>query len=243
MFSRSIFIGLIVLLIIFVNTGCSKDESPYYNYKNTTTNFNGSIYEFLQSQNGVFDSLLTVIDSTPGFKDALSTGQNLTFFAAPNKCFANALQNLNTYFGNFVVSIGNDQFHLPPVYLNRIDTMPDMDTLMSRYLFDRLIPTDSLIVYGTQGLDLPSYKYGYEMNLAYKRNTATGYQNGGPQFINLTDLDNSLSSAFWVSAPTISVNIKTNNGIVHILNDSHSFGFNNFIDRFSKVYFTIVTNP
>lgn len=233
-------IGIVLLSIICINSSCSKQDSPYYDYQNTTTNFNGNIYEFLQSQKGVFDSLLKVIDATPGFKDTLSNGKNLTFFAPPNNCFTNALDNLNAYFATFTGITG---YKFPPVYLNNIDTMPDIDTLMARYIFNGSYPTDSLIVYGTDGLTLSSLKYEYKMNLAYQRNTATGYQNGGPQFINFTDLDNSLSSAFWVTVPTISVNIKTNNGIVHILKDSHSFGFNDFIDRFSKIYISIVTNP
>jgi hypothetical protein len=159
-------------------------------------------------------------------KNTLSTGSNLTFFAAPNNCFVNALQNLNLNLASYGLS---------PKYLSDIDTTANMDTLVSRYLFDGLYPTDSLIKYGDAGLAVPSFKYAYEMNLAYQRNTATGFQNGGPQFINFTDLHNSLSASFWVTAPTISVNIVTNNGIVHILTDSHSFGFNDFIDRFSGV--------
>ncbi|AYD48518.1 hypothetical protein [Arachidicoccus soli] len=219
--------GVVILWAILANAGCKKTESPYYKYQNNTTNFNGSIYEFLQAQNGVFDSLLKVIDSVPGLKDSLSTETGLTFFAAPNNCFANALQNLN---------LNLAAYNLPPKYLSDIDTTPDMDTLVSRYLFNGLYPTDSLIKYGDAGVIVPSFRYAYGMNLAYQRNTATGFQNGGPQFINFTDLHNSLSASFWVTVPTISVNIKANNGIIHILTDTHSFGFNDFINRFSQVH-------
>jgi len=216
--------GIVFLFALSaIASSCSKShEGPYYNYENQNAVYNGSTYAFLQAQDGLFDSLLYVIDRVPNLKDTIEN-YNITLFAPNNQCFTNALKNLN--------ELRSTQ-HKTPLYLRDLDLM-ELDTLLCRYVLAGKFVTDSLIEF-SDGISVQSLRYDYAMHLRYHRQDANGYQNGGPQEIEFSDPKNSIFERYWVTTYTTSVNIYTNNGLVHLLSGGHEFGFGEFSGRMNK---------
>ncbi len=214
---------LLTCFTLSIVISCKKNnEGAYYGYQNANAEFNGNIYQFLQAQNGLYDSMLYVIDRSTGVKDSLENSTE-TVFAVPNKCFTIALQNLNQ-----VRALKN----LQPISLSQIDSA-QLDTLICRYILPVSFNSDSAKFY-TNGVLIPSLKYGYKMNLKYERAAASGYLGGGAQQIVYTDPKDTLFNQFWVSTYTTSLNTRTSNGYVHVLSSGHEFGFGEFIIRAKK---------
>lgn len=216
--------GIVVLCtIILLVAGCSKShEGEYYNYQNKNAVYDGSTYAFLKSQGGLYDSLLYVIDRVSNLKDTIEKF-DITLFAPTNQCFTNALNNLN--------ELRSTQ-HKTPLYLNNINLL-ELDTLLCRYVIPGNFVTDSLNKF-TDGIVVNSLRYDYQMHLRYNRQDANGYQNGGPQEIEFSDPKNSIFERYWVTTYTTSVNIHTDNGVVHLLSGGHEFGFGEFSGRMNK---------
>ncbi len=212
---RIVILLVCTLFIAMIIISCSKNDRGYYNYQNSNAEFNGTAYEFLQSQNGLYDSMLYVINKATGLKDSLSQG-NITLFAIPNTCFTLALNNLNT---------NRAEEHKPLLYLCDLDSA-QLDTLVCRYIIPLSITTDSINSFAS-GISYPSARYGHLMNLLYQRQDAEGFQGGGPQQIQFSDTKDTIFQRFWVSTTTVSVNIHVDNGIIHILSSQHEFGFGN----------------
>ncbi|HTN37515.1 MAG TPA: fasciclin domain-containing protein [Arachidicoccus sp.] len=214
---------MLLLSLLFTSFGCSKSsEGKYYDYQNANAEYDGNTIEFLQAQNGLYDSLLYVVGRVPNLKDSIANF-NATFFAPTNQSFAIALQNLNEL---------RAIQHRAPLNLTNIDAV-ELDTLLCRYVIPGAYISDSLSVF-TDGISVPSLRYHYNMTLRYNRQDAQGYQNGGPQEIIFSDPKNSIFERYWVSTYTTSVNIHTKNGIVHLLSGGHEFGFGEFMRRMNK---------
>lgn len=212
-----------VAVLITMAVSCSKShEGPYYNYQNKNAVYEGNTYEFLQSQNGLFDSLLLVIDRVPDLMDTIKN-YDITLFAPNNQCFTNALNNLNEL---------RATQHKMPLSLKNIDLV-ELDTLLCRYVIPGNYVTDSLVEF-SDGISVSSLRYDYKMHLRYNRQDANGYQNGGPQEIEFSDPKNSIFERYWVTTYTTSVNVHTNNGLVHLLSGGHEFGFGEFSGRMNK---------
>ena len=215
--------GAIIMTAVIMGTvvfSCSKShEGPYYDYENRNAVYNGNIYEFLKSQDGLYDSLLYVIDRVPNLLDTIEN-YDITLFAPTNQCFTNALRNLNEL---------RATQRREPLSLANIDLV-ELDTLLCRYVLPGVYVTDSLVQF-SDGVAINSLRYDYQMHLRYNRQDANGYQDGGPQEIELRDLKNSIFERYWVTTYTTSVNIHTNNGIVHLLSGGHEFGFGEFTRR------------
>lgn len=213
---------LIAGMLLFA-IGCSKShEGAYYDYQNRNAVYEGSTYAFLKSQGGLYDSLVYVIDRVPNLKDTIEKFA-ITLFAPTNQCFTNALKNLN--------ELRSSQ-HKSPLSLSDIDLV-ELDTLLCRYVIKGEYTTDSLSKF-TDGIGVKSLRYDYDMHLRYNRQDANGYQNGGPQEIQLSDPKSSIFERYWVTTYTTSVNIHTTNGIVHLLSGGHEFGFGEFTRRMNK---------
>lgn len=203
-------------IIIVASISCSKNSSgEYYSYQNSNAVFNGTAYAFLQSQNGLYDSMLYAISRVTGLQDTLSQ-DNVTLFAVPNTCFTLALTNLNS---------NRAQKHLQPLYLNDLDSA-QLDTLLCEYIIPEPVTTDSISSFSA-GKSYGCMRYGHLMNLLYQRQDASGFEGGGPQQILFSDTRDTIFQRFWVSTTTTSVNIHANNGIIHIISSQHEFGFGN----------------
>lgn len=205
--------------------GCSKNNKEYYDYTNTAGTFKGSTYEYLTAQTGVYDSLLFVASRLTGLTDALKSG-SITLFAANNRSFELALFNINQARKDSIPA-------MPKLSLATIDSAL-LDTFVCRYIIPGLQNTDSLKGF-TDGKLYASFRYDYNMQLQYVATNASGFLGGGPKAITFSDPRNSIFTRNWVRVNTITVDIKTTNGIVHLLPAGHDFGFgNDFIKRVNK---------
>src|SRR5690606_31111155 len=74
---------------------CEMGNLYYENYENEIKTFDGNSYEYLETNRGVFDSLLLVLDRIFPLQDTLRN-KEVTLFAPTNESFTIALQNLNT---------------------------------------------------------------------------------------------------------------------------------------------------
>lgn len=216
---------LLTLAVACCFAACSKKDDTYYNYDKESSVFQGNSYEYLQRFPGLYDSMLLVIDRLGGLKDSLVSGE-VTLFAINNNSFNLAMKNLN-------LRRATMQPARPPLTLATLDSA-HLDTLACRYILRGLYNTDR-VVGNADGILAPNIKYDYSMNLLYERVNAGGYVGGGPQQLFFSDPKETPFEIFWVTTKTQIVNVKTNNGIVHVLSSGHDFGFGNeFVERMNK---------
>lgn len=214
-------IGLFSLLLL---DGCKKQEKTYYDFKNTAGDFPGDALQYLQSQNGIYDSMLLALSRVTGLTDSLSSNA-VTVFALNNNSFTLALQNLN----------GVRSLQSPPrqpLYISTLDSA-QLDTLLCRYIIRGHYPTDSVSPYN-DGVTVDGIRYGYEMQIQYEHASSSGYESGGPESLIFSDRNNSIFDRYWVGTTTNAVDIKTTNAIVHVLSPGHDFGFGQIVERMNK---------
>ena len=221
---RNGLICTLVLALLFA-AACKKTDDTYRDFKNTAGTFNGTALQYLQSQTGVYDSMLLVINRLKGMNDTISRS-NITIFAISNRSFALALQNINQARKDSIPA-------MPPVSLSTMDSAV-LDTFFCRYIIKEQQPSEGLVGL-TDGRLFTSLRYNYDMQMQLVRTNASGYLNGGPKAIIFSDPQNSIFVRNWIRVTTITVDIKTNNAIVNLLPPGHDFGFGNgFIRRINK---------
>lgn len=201
-----------MLLLSVLLLGACKKESIYYNYSNDLQSFQGSGLAYLRTQPN-FDSLYKVIDRLEDVGGALER-ENVTFFALTNRSFELAFQNLNKV---------RERANKTPIYVDDVPLVT-LDTLMKRYLFAEEITTESLEDV-KDGAFFASQANDHEMHVQYRRRNAMGYLGGGSQQLVFTEPNGSIFERYWERTYTISVNIQTNNAVIHVLSPDHNFGF------------------
>ncbi|PRD56166.1 discoidin domain-containing protein [Sphingobacterium gobiense] len=210
---------LTVFSCLFV-LSCAKDNG-FYKHELHQVRFEGNTYEYLKSKPGVYDSLVKVIDRV-GLADALKTG-DVTVFTPTNESFRLAIENLNSI---------RRRADKSPEFLSTIK-YEHLDTMMSQYILDGRYTSDSL---GQQdGRFFTDYRHGYQMHAKLRDSYSSGYIYGGPSVIEFTDPKRSQFVRNWVTTSTSSINIETNNGVVHALAPDHVFGFNDFVKRLTLI--------
>ncbi|MFV0606108.1 MAG: hypothetical protein ACK5NK_09730 [Niabella sp.] len=220
---------LLLFLIAAIGfTACTKQDKSYLDVTQNPAVFNGSTYDYLAAQSaGSYDSLLLLLDYFPDLKDSLKT-ETTTFFALTNHSFQLMVSDLNFY------------ANLPEgtINLRNIDKLV-LDTFLCRYIIrDAYLSTD--LLRATDGYTLPSIKYDYEMNLQHIYTNASGFVNGGPRAIIFSDRKTSPFVSFWVSTNAITVDVRTDNGVVNVLTPGHSFGFGT---EFREAVYRSFVNP
>ncbi|WP_214073648.1 hypothetical protein [Mucilaginibacter sp. dw_454] len=240
---RSILFGkclvAMVIAAAIVQTGC-KRENPYYNTTPIVNTSNLTTYDYLKSKTGVYDSLLLLVNTFPGMKTIL-TDSTVTLFAPSNASFQIAVQNLNVIRKN----AGQG-----PVYLAQLATgakgtvgaqaiakaqrdSANLDTMVSKYIIRGLYVANDFAI--GDGQTINSVRGGYPMHGQRIFANAEGFENGGVEAINFANTKRSLFVSFWSLTQTTSVNIKTKNGIVHLLSPDHVFGFDEYVSRMTLV--------
>ncbi|NGM61606.1 hypothetical protein G5B30_06710 [Sphingobacterium sp. SGG-5] len=203
------------LISVLFAAGCQKGDSHYLDYNTSAIKYEGTVYDFLIHQPGVYDSLALVLERLPQLKAKLNNPQShVTFFAANNRAFALALTNLN---------IARKNNGLKSLYLEDID-LGLLDELMYRYVFDEEKSVEDFKPY-LDGVSVFSSKYGYEMHVLYQVLTSSGLVGGGQQQLMFSDVNGSIYQRYWDSTTTSSVDMYTTNGILHTLTPRHEFGF------------------
>lgn len=204
-------VGLVSILLL---SSCEKGDDFYANYENQVHVYDGNAYSYLESQHGVYDSLLLVLDRLVPLRDTVRN-EKITLFALTNKSFELAIENLNK---KRAISSKS------PLYLEDLDRS-DLDSIMCRYIFKGSIATDEITDL-VDGDYFYGIKYAYKMHIQYKKLNASGFIGGGQQQIIFTDPNNSIFVRYWQRTPTNSVNIRTENAMIHVLSPNHDFGFN-----------------
>lgn len=212
--------ALYFLLLFFVLQSCQKDGG-YYQHKLEPVVFKGSIYDYLRKHPGVFDSLLLVVDRLG--KQVYLQDSNVTLFATTNQSYQLAIDNLN----NAKRASDKQLEYLATVNEAHLDTMLAQYIIRGRYMTNDLVYQD--------GLDLQDIQYGLPMHAKLSRTTSSGFVGGGPFVIDFSDTKYSKFYRDWVTTSSASVNIQTDNGVIHIINNDHVFGFNDFTRRFTFI--------
>ncbi|HVI48122.1 MAG TPA: carbohydrate-binding protein [Chitinophaga sp.] len=206
----------LLLLLIISYWGCEKGMDDYRNAK-PASEVPVSTYDFLKQQGDLYDTLVLLIDRTK-LTDTLKN-QTVTFFVPQDISIATALYNLNFtrsklgYKGNWT-----------------LDSVPlkVWDSLLRRYIVRGVVNADSLRY--ADGTDLISL-YGHAMNGKTSGTNASGAVNGGTQLVLYSDKNDSRFSKDWSVATTQNVDVKTKNGMMHILESKHVFGFTSFVGK------------
>src|SRR5690606_2383545 len=211
----------IFLFLLVLVSGCAKDKG-FYDQSLQKVKFDGTIMDYLTSKPGVFDSLLKVVKRTQIDK-MLMDSTNITLFAPTNSSFQLAIQNLyNT----------RRESDKAMEYLSNLE-YNHLDTMMSQYLVRGFFSSDSMVT--KDGIQLFDFRYNRKMNAKLTTATSSGFMDGGPKIIEYSDTKNSQFNRNWITATTASINIETNNGMIHVLSPSHIFGFNDFVTRFTYI--------
>ncbi|TDQ06364.1 carbohydrate-binding protein [Pedobacter metabolipauper] len=220
---HKIFSHIFILLFfaaLALQSSCTKDQGFYEN-EQVPEEAVLNTYDYLKSKRGVYDSLLFVIDRL-GLADTLRNNK-ITLFAPTNASFKLAITNLN----NLRKNTGKTS-----LFLANIDTR-HLDTLMTKYIIRGNYPSDSLTK--QDGMMFYGVKFKRMMHAKLTSSTSSGYLGGGPQYIILDDTKQSIFNRNWVSTNTGSINIKTTNGVVHIVEPNHVFGFDEFVSRITFI--------
>ncbi|WP_367329850.1 fasciclin domain-containing protein [Sphingobacterium multivorum] len=208
--------GVYTLLMTALLFACAKDKG-YYSPISQEPIYKGNLYSYLKSKPGVYDSLVKVIDRV-GLQKKLQDS-TVTLFALTNANFQLAIQNLNN-----TLSVSDK----PAQYLNSVK-YEILDSLLCQYIIQGRIASDSLN--SQDGKDVRGIRYGYPMHIGLNKQSSSGYINGGPTIVDFSDTRRSVFNRNWVTTETSSLNIQTDNAVVHVLNPDHVFGFNKFVSQ------------
>jgi len=214
------YVILWALGLISLVAACSRDEG-YYDPVITDKSFEGNVYDYLRSKPGIYDSLLKAVDRL----ELVNTlrDSDVTLFALSNTSFQLALTNLN----NLRKINDRPSEYLASIDGNQLDTMLTQYIIRGKYLADSLATQDGLSLYGV--------KYGYPMHARLMKTSSSGSTDGGPTVIQLSDTKRSQFERNWISTTTGSINLRTKNGVIHVVGADHVFGFNDFVSRLTYI--------
>jgi hypothetical protein len=228
-------VALLLGALIF-QVGC-KREAGYYKQENINTGTDLNMYDYLKSKTGVYDSLLFLIDA---FKmKAYLTDSNVTLFAPSNSSFQTAMLNLNNirraqnknavFLREIVVGTTTVKKELAK---KKADSM-NLDTMVSRYIIRGLFKSGDFSV--GDGRELISARSAFPMHGKRLYADAQGWQNGGSEVIEFANTKRSVFVPNWATTTTSSVNIQAKNGVIHLLEPDHVFGFDEFSRRLTLI--------
>lgn len=212
-----------IISITVLLSACKKVDRSYAHFQPEAGVFHGNAVKYLQDQPGLYDSLLLVLDRVPRLKDSLEN-EEVTLFAVSNRSLALALQNINQARSDSVPQ-------MEPATLASIDSAV-LDTFLCRYILHGNIPSADIIDFA-DGLFFPTVSYinsngsdtTYNMQMQFAHTNASGFVGGGPTVIIFSDPKGSIFYRYWVRVNTITVDIRTDNAVVHLLPPGHDFGF------------------
>ena len=225
-------ISAAILLCVGISS-CKKSAGPYYGADVAeTVKFDGTVLEYLESQKGLYDSMVVVIKRYPDLAQKLSSPGTYTVFAIPNLAFEVAEQNFNSERKKQDSAL---LYFRPVQYdLSRPDSgmfhYETLETLIARYIFEGTYDYDVLAP-ATAGLAVGSI-LGYDMNIKALQENSVGSVKDGPKVLELSDRNNSDFRRYWKSALTSTISaVKTSNALVHVLTQNHEFGFASFTQK------------
>ena len=211
---------ILIILCVVLAISCAKDNG-FYSHEIQKTRYDGSVYAYLKSKPGVYDSLVKVIDRV-GMQNIIADSA-ITVFAPTNESFRLAIENLNNI---------RRLAEQPIEYLGNVK-YEQLDTMMSQYVIRGNYTSDSLS--NQDGSFLYDFRNGYRMHGKLVESYSSGYIQGGPSVVEFSDTKLSPFLKNWVTTNTASINIQADNGIIHVLSSDHVFGFDDFVKRFTLI--------
>lgn len=250
----AIIIGVLTFMFL---SACRDYESVAYTPSVDMDEYDGTFLEYLSDEashlfDQKYDSMLVIINAVPELKERLDKeGEYFTVFAVPNECFAHSFDQLNTYRAQKKLGerLSFDDLLIEPFSVydttyvninNKLDTIittrnydyrAQVDTLLCRYIFSGKYDTNE-ITKEEGGISLESYKYKYQMNVAYTRQSASGVVGEGIGHFTFSDMNNSQLKDLWKPTDVVWRDIYTRNAVIHLLTNQHSFGYDKFINYF-----------
>lgn len=211
------FITTMLLLATLLLNACRKDY--YVDGGLANPRYNGSIYDYLVNTPYWFDTITYIIDRA-GMKEMLQH-DSVTFFSPTDDAVKVVMNALNEYRYYNVL----DSVHLQDIDPEVWRHFLSMYVLKGKYLAKQFARVDPVNVYAYPGIN-------YVMDGGYVLNIGLIYQNYnnveavGPRIIRITDI--TYDPQNFQNNPSIVVatsDIQPNNGVLHVLNNSHVFGF------------------
>jgi hypothetical protein len=233
-YSRFLVAALLPALMFQV--GC-KTETIYTNAEPVNNSTDLTTYAYLKSKPGVYDSLLFLVDKL-GLQKTLEDS-TVTTFAPSNLSFQIAIKNLNEVRKSqnkpsvFLKDIVSGLSLLPKDLPKAKADLSHIDTMTARYIIRRQFLSSDFSV--GDGQTILSVRHGYPMHGQRLYADAQGWQNGGSEIIEFANTKRSVFVPNWSKTTTSSVNIKSKNGIIHLLRPDHVFGFDEFVRRLTLV--------
>ncbi|WP_300596167.1 fasciclin domain-containing protein [Niabella sp.] len=204
---------ILCLLSVVMSLSCKKDNA-YRNDEPGGSKLPYNVYEYLQRQGQGFDSLLFIINRS-GLKDTLAS-QNVTFFIPSDASIRSALVNYNNR---------RSGQGLAPVGLKDIDSS-SLRQLLEYYMV-RGSWTAGAIAENRDGLYLRTVG-DRSINVAQRTTNAEGVAYGGSQVLKYSFTYSSKWEEDWSSSRTSTTDIRLSNGVAHVLEPGHIFGFGTF---------------
>lgn len=215
---NNILIFICIVMIAFIS--CKKNDG-YYDYQNKESFFSGTTIEYFQSKHGVYDSLLSVLDRLPEYKELIESDE-YTVFTPTNSSFQLAMANLNLVRSNQGKK---------PLTLQTVDIL-QLDTLLTKYIAKGLFSTSTMTY--VDGLDIETINPEHTMHAQRVKQEASGFKDGGLVTVYYSDTNGSNFVSMWTRTTTQAVDIKTLNSVIHVLGNNHEFGFGEFLSRMNK---------
>ncbi len=204
---------ILCLLSVVMGVSCQKDNA-YRNDEPEGNKLPYNVYEYLQRQGRGFDSLLLIINRS-GLKDTL-VSQNVTFFIPSDASITSAVVNYNNR---------RSGQGLAPAALKDIDSS-SLRQLLEYYIVRGSWTADAVAV-NRDGIYLRTVG-DRTVNAAQQTTSAEGVQYGGSQVLKYSFTYSSKWQEDWSSSRTSTTDIRLSNGVVHVLEPGHIFGFGTF---------------
>jgi uncharacterized surface protein with fasciclin (FAS1) repeats len=208
--------SLLVLTVLLFNA-CKKDY--YVDGGLAEAHYNGSIYDYLKNTPYWFDTITYIIDRA-GMKDMLSN-DSVTFFSPTDDAVKVVMNDLNDYRYYSV----EDSVHLEDIDPEVWRYFLSMYVLKGKYLAKQFARVDPVNIYAYPGINYVMDN-GYVLNIGLIYENYNNVEAVGARIIRLTDItydpQNFQNNPSTVIATS---DIQPTNGVLHVLNNNHVFGF------------------
>lgn len=187
--------------------------------------FAESCLQFLEQDPFLFDSLTQVIHLAG--MDGIFEDSSITFFAPTDHSIAKALNELNSErYDKF-----KDSLQLAEVPGEVWRKFLSRYIFRSHYMLKDIPRRDASELNVYPGMNIQSWD-GYIMNLGVSFSSYSGTEDVGPRQVTITDIGD-LADPANITAGVGTSDLQTKNGVIHVLNDSHSFAFS--VSNFATV--------
>jgi uncharacterized surface protein with fasciclin (FAS1) repeats len=214
---RTLLIAGMLLLTTLLFHACKKDY--YVDGGVANPHYNGSIYDYLANNPYWFDTITYIIDRA-GMKDILQK-DSVTFFSPTDDAVKVVMTALNDYRYYNV----EDSVHLEDIDPEVWRYFLSMYVLKGKYLAKQFARVDPVNVYAYPGINY-IMSSGYVLNIGLLHQNYNNVEAVGARIIRLTDITYDPQN-FQNNPSTIiaSSDIQPLNGVLHVLNNNHVFGF------------------